>query len=372
MIRSIGLAILLVGGACDGGGRAGGGDDVDGGTGTDGGGGGGTPIGDVPAMLAAATCDIFIECAGAAFTELALGGDCLGDLTRVFANGDFAIYGAAITGGRMRYDGARVGECIAAIRALGCRFATERFPDVCEEVFDGVAAAGEPCSFDAECAGRAFCAGRETTCPGTCTAQGGEGAACLDDGECAPGLLCQQRDHVCGLPVAAGEPCGGTTARACDAGALCMGEMGDTPGRCVDLRSRMTAEAGASCNLMDGPWCVEGVSCAVPGPIGQSCRTEVASGADCNFGVPDMCPSGEYCPADPTAFRFSGSCTPLPAADAPCADVLFGRRCADHSTCDADTCRAVSENGGPCTVATTCYSGRCESGTCAPPPYCTG
>jgi hypothetical protein len=145
------------------------------------------------------------------------------------------------------YDPARAGECIALIRSVGdgCLMTgslSDQIKKVCEWVYAGQQAIGQPCGSDRDCVGSFDGA---TTC----------GVDLLDGGlvsTCKPAQLGNAGDQ-CSLsaPCAAGLYCG--------AQAVCAA----------------TIPAGQAC-VVNGPGCADGLLC-----VAGTCPPKLAIGAAC-------------------------------------------------------------------------------------------
>lgn len=339
----------------------------------------GPPLDAVPADLADAWCENIEACAPVPL----FGPDqCQSSFEGLFRATLLANADALIERGTVRYDATAASECITAYRNRGCDLLIAATPAACRSVLAGTIGIGESCSDSSECAGDAYC--DRPACPttrGTCAARKANGATCASDDECQNGLKCDAGS--CGPPASqSGGPCGGSSGRTCPIDELCVGAEGSDPGTCTPFDSLRTAALGEDCRLGDegGPMilCQEGLSCAVIGIEGLGpdfeCVEPVEAGAACNDGLPDMCPLGQYCDAEPAMLMFDGTCTPLPTQGQPCAEVTFGARCATGLACgnvDGEaTCVRVQENGASCGIDAECFSGNCDGGTCSGPPIC--
>ena len=331
---------------------------------------GGVALEEAPAETAQVFCSRNSECLGSFSGLLPGGGDCESTFAARLQNGAFATLGAAVDRGTTSYDGAAASRCLAASEMLGCDIQNAPQPAACAEVFVGTIAAGAPCSISEECTGDAYCNG--ASCPetaGTCTARVAAGGSCTSGAACSAGLSCN--DGTCGTPPS-------TLGQACEGLGGCALDQVCSEGTCV-LRSGVeTASQGESCNLFGGAivLCRDGVSCALTG-VGVTgatfeCAPDVGSGAACNFAVPSVCPSGEYCAGvDVGMGMIEGTCTAKPAAEEACGRSTLGEVCADGLICEGgEVCRAQLPNGSSCSSAAACYSGRCEEGICAAPPLC--
>jgi hypothetical protein len=233
----------------------------------------------------------------------------------------------------VEYDGTKVAACIASIRSKGCAILSTRLGGLCSDVLRGTVAAGQACTFDAECTPGLFC--KTTTCPGACTSFLAEGQACEDDDNCQDGLTCSDQ-NVCQKAVA------------------------------LDV----TGASGASCNPTTATFCQDGLFCAAVAiaagaPVFQC---EAAPSSGCHVAFPEECPAGQFCKLPPNAL--DGACTPTPKAGEPCGKYSQGDSrfvCAAGTVCDvaAGNCVAFQDLGGSCTDDNQCYSGSCSTaGAC--------
>jgi hypothetical protein len=196
------------------------------------------------------------------------------------------------------------------------------------------------------------------------------GRACDRDDQCESGLVCQRT--LCTAPAVEGQACDGPTAPRCRAGLFCLGGTVTRQGTCRTLASLTTAAAGEACSLDAGPFCSGDLSCTVTSfaPATATCAPPAATGAPCRVGLPDPCPPTDYCDGT-LASGGAGTCRPLPRDGAPCATRVLGPTCAAGQACLLGVCRPVQPNGGACTEAGGCYSGRCEAGVCMAPLVCS-
>ncbi len=377
-VRWIGLALLsgsmgLAMAAC-------GGSDT---TGTGGGGGAGTtiPLEDVPAKFASAYCSIFQTCFGDIYGLMTGGQDCATNIQRSFEDGAFQSIKQGVSDGTVIYHADKTQTCLDALVAEGCSALTSRMPTQCQDALEGTVAEGAGCTFNAECKNGDYCK-IGTACPGTCTAPGPEGADCTADDDCQSGLLCSKTDKKCYKPGASGDTCD-TGHPDCSPGLVCSKEASATTGTCKSFDSYLSANEGDTCNpTAGGPLCKAGLSCIVesidtsvnPPTASWKCAKTVTSGADCNIGVPEQCPFGEYCDAKLSQGVYQGKCQKLPTDGQPCQTTVSGDKCAVDTVCEVNgttkTCKAIQRLGGTCTADDQCYSTSCTSGVCAAPSDC--
>ena len=337
-------------------------------------GGSGPDITEVPGLFATAFCAKFEECAGPV-ADLFLGGtDCEGSFGATLSDATLPLWQAAIERGTLVYDGRQADECLAAVEAGSCGL-SERDQPECAALLEGAVAAGSPCTVEAECAGAAYCA-FDGSCPGTCVARGSAGAACNDDAHCVSGLSCQANTGRCQANGGPGAACEGTSAPGCALPAICLGqdEEAGTPGTCTLLSDALSAPVGSACDPQAGRLCEVGAACVLDSfdvatmTLGWLCVAPSSPDGPCKLGIPDPCPRGQYCDADPEATgRLDGSCVDLPAAGEPCAESLGGN-CAEGLVCRGDgTCGSIQRLGGSCTNGSQCASGSCDGSLCVVP-----
>ncbi len=290
------------------------------------------------------------------------------------ADGGFGVgqMREAVDAGRIRYDAAAAGRCLANLNAsCGAFSGGLEADDDCKGVFVGLVPLGGTCYQDEECAGDAHC-DESAGCPGVCEASATLGQAC-DDVPCSRNaegvrLECTSttanpNPHCVAVAfdvVGAGESCGEVVAdgesqlqAVCDTGLYCKRNLGAAVGNCaVPIPQLQTCvpnldacagdascvaapaggfrcepftvatTAGAICDPTEQAFChplarldcVGGTCTTVgTGAVGQPCRTSF--GTDCNAGL--------YCD-DSGA---SPVCATLIADGQPC-DTDFEEACA--------------------------------------------
>ncbi len=337
-------------------------------------GGGGGDLTDAPAAVAESICNPLEECLGDLATVFLGGQSCVDAVEPAVVNANAPLWQESIDAGRLAFDGSKLDDCISAASALGCAALESRDIAACEEAFEGLVEPGGACVMEIDCAGEAYCA-FGAACPGICTARVGGGESCTSNEGCVSGLICG--GGTCVMPAGNGEACGGSSAIECEAGLLCTGETDTEAGACKPFDEVFTEAVGAPCNLVDGldPLCQEGLSCVVEDfdfatmEVTQTCAAPSSNGGACNLGFPEVCPTGEYCNANPMAGVFDGTCIDLPAAGETCRAVSdgLGQPCAPAHACVSGTCRALQANGASCSDDGECYSGSCDGGLCAAP-----
>jgi hypothetical protein len=340
----------------------------------DGGGGGDGPeLSELPAIYAGTVCDQMMTCYGELAEAVGVSvADCDTLLTATLEDGAFPVWEAAAEAGTIDYDPSRVQACLDVLAGSYCDVAINRIPDACYDVFNGQVEDGGACHANVECGSEAYCRSTDS-CPGICVARVAAGGDCEDTIECASGLTCQ--DTVCALPAGEGDDCGTATVDGpeCTAGLVCVREGADIPGTCTDIAESMVGTEGQDCSPDTGIYCVSGLSCAVEQilPPTMTCVAPSASGGACWYGVPDPCPDGEICDADPFSADAEGTCVPAPGAGAPCVGSWLGGQCDTGLRCVDDVCRGVQRIGASCTGGGECYSGVCEGDVCVA-PECAG
>jgi len=343
------------------------------------GGSSGPTLEETGAMLVDAYCDLFTSCMPAVFAEQYFGsGGCEARLQANLDDGELLGIQEAIDTGRVTYDGAKVDDCFAAVSALGCGIETARVfnEGSCAEVFVGTVDEGGGCVVDVDCAGNNFC-DRSAGCPGTCSAPRTEGGDCEDDDDCVEGLACANDTGKCVARATEGQACGGGVQEDCALGLTCAGDDDETqtPGLCKKNEDVFAGALGDPCDLSATELCEDGLSCVVTSLDGNgatfACAEAVASGAACSLGIPDPCPTGEYCDGiDPNTGDVDGTCTALPGVGDPCVE-SFGGQCQPGLVCGDDNhCWGVGRIGASCSGDESCASENCAGGTCAAPATC--
>lgn len=345
-----------------------------GGMGGMGGGMGGAGGGDLQDSVPPGTADAFADeicawlerCGTDELVELGLNEDCRPYIARQFEDQTLAALAPALAAGTVGFDPARSQACLQGFAALDCATDLTMLGRLCDEAFVGLAPAGGACTIDDECGAGQFCA-IAGACPGSCSPRGAQGAACDAEAllSCADGLFCVR--GTCQPPNGQGQPCG-ENFPPCAGGLGCDAELGADEGTCEPIDDRQVGE-GQTCGF-NGPFCQGGLSCVLSG-FELVCRTPVGAGEVCSIGFPEHCQPGLYCSGvNLDIFDFEGTCAPVPALGQPCADGALFEVCGRGAVCDARMCRARARNGEPCGIDTTCYSGRCDAGTCAAPDRC--
>lgn len=198
---------------------------------------------DLPAELADALCSYAYRCCDA--TELAdqFGGfdppvtdeaSCRVAMTEFYQGligGD-----PAVASGRIRYDAAVAGTCVAAVRGATCGTSNQVFRDRCDAVFVGAVGAGGACADNDECAA-GLCDQTAGAAEGTCVTPPTAGMACVDEA-CAASAYCEFQpatsQDLCVAKRADGE--------LCTAGRECVNGYCDDAGRCGPRPVAMTCD----------------------------------------------------------------------------------------------------------------------------------
>ena len=336
-----------------------------------GGSSGGIALEDLGQPVAEAQCELFSRCFGAAYDLFLAGEDCQTRTEAAFED-QLSILQAAVDSGNATYDGTKAQACIDSIANQSCSAGVAQTPE-CEAVVIGSVEEGGDCTTSEECSGDAYCA-HDFTCPGTCTAEGAAGASCEFDEQCADELICSEAGS-CVKPAGLGEDCQGDSAPDCGFGLFCLGEDEEgNPGTCRDVDEAFSAQEGASCGF-DTTLCASGLSCVVDSVDMTGavfvCAAKVASGATCKVGIPEQCPTGEYCDADVNMGQFEGTCMALAGNGEACTVSAFSEgACGPNLRCDGGTCRPLQQLGESCTDDEVCYSELCEGGVCVAEDSC--
>jgi hypothetical protein len=220
------------------------------------------------------------------------------------------------------YDANAGGNCIAAVTKVAQSCGGEENLDVCEGIYKGKLAAGEPCTSSFECAtppgGQAYCDVTSDTGGNVCVAS-------------ARGKL--------------GDTCSET----------CTEEGTSTS---CTTSSEVPPNA-ATCYTNDGLRCGEGNTCATLIPLGGACPGY------------EGCVQGAFC--DST----SGTCVATKSVGEACTGYSWSE-CAEGLHCSqSQVCEAAKPDGAACESWEDCESGNCEGGKCVAESFvdeliCTG
>jgi hypothetical protein len=362
--------------AHDGGGGKGGSgnEDEDGGTTTkppskpDAGGSGDNTVKltDLPRLIAGATCDALEDCLGS--KELladTLGGrDCAQLNENLLLSSPLRYLSASVDAGLVLFRPEEAETCFSDLRALSCDARSNRWPASCKLMLIGTADAGESCTINQDCSGKAFCdLGSLESCPGTCVPLQTKGMTCNhnDDDQCEDGLVCF-RGH-CEALGKSGDDCDDTLPR-CAPGLVCPDPAGS---KCAAIPTIYFRKLDEACEI-GVELCEPALVCeSVSGTMGV-CKHTVAKGASCKRADPNQCPLDQYC--DATSAGMSGTCQDRPADGVACL-TNRAQSCADGHICIDGTCRALAGVDDSCETAAQCYSGVCsDTGKCAGPLMC--
>jgi hypothetical protein len=253
---------------------------------------------------------------------------------------------ASVDAGRMTYDSAALGSCLAAIAGATC-VQMEADPTTgalaaCDTVFTGAVANGAACARSDECATGWCNDATSSTCPYLCTAKKDLGVACTGDEECTSNA-CGGGKCVANVAGAIDQPCGAGSPQ-CQPGLYCQWQS--TPPYASLCEAR--GAAGATCT--DSDECLTGLGCADDG----FCRPLVGAGASCAPGA-GACGLFLYCSA---------------AAGSRCADWPYqsGDSCAETRVCAGDLYCGAAKT---CVAGTVPPGGTCGGGYPATEPFCT-
>ncbi len=341
------------------------------------------PLDQVPAELAKAFCQAEQNCSPFFYSLGFANTDCVASLTEQYKQATFDQLQTAIDAKTLKYDGSLARQCVNALSAGSCENLNNDLPDACQKTFAGTVATGGACDLDQECSGLSRCDITGGTCPGSCAARSSAGVACGKDSDCALGLTCSTATQHCAKPAAEGEACKGDAAE-CAAGLLCVGNDDATnkSGACMTEAETLIGKTGDSCDLQAGPWCQSGLSCvvdsvSVKGAV-STCHEAAHAGAECGFGLPDQCPTGQACPialTDLVTGTATAKCADLPGSGEACGSAFFAR-CAANLVCDDTTaplkpvCITQHDLGESCSSDGLCHSGHCVGKTCVPESAC--
>ena len=338
------------------------------GSGGEGGDKGPVPLNEMATASATIICQIVEQCIAPGF----FGSDCVTSYSAQFQDSQQPQLQDAVDRGTMNYDADKMRDCLDAMESMGCdAFDNSAPPAACDEAMAGTVAPTGSCFIDEECAGDAFC-NDGISCPGTCEAHLPLNADCSMGGRCGGSADCF--NGVCTAPAQLNQPCGGRDHPYCGSGLDCEGGMDGLPGTCIARPAPTLAALDAACNPENSQFCQSGLSCVVTGLEGGevpiwACKAAVASGAACNFGVPDQCPAAEFCSGQFSPTNVQGTCTILPGENQPCADSMGGEGCAPGMVCNDGICFRPKRLTEGCQNDWDCVSDYCdETGfTCAVP-----
>lgn len=228
---------------------------------------------------------------------------------------------AAVSAGKIIYDGAAVATCFAAtsLASVACTISARRaVPDdpSCLRMFVGTQAEGAACSTSNECASAncdtndlTACSGMPMCCAGTCGPAAPAplpiGSDCSAAGSsCVAGTFCSASRGLCVANVAVGQPCDPATEKFCGIGLTCGPAASGSQQVCLALPAE-----------------------------GESCATLLSCDA-----LDDYCDGTTH------------TCVPRIAVGAACPN---GVGCVDYAQCDGPTrtCVSYGKAGALCTLA---------------------
>lgn len=215
------------------------------------------------AAYAKASCDRFVRCDNAAPY---LAEQCLQNALD-FLGEDVE---AAIAAGRIVYNDAEAGKCVAGIADTRCldQEPSDETIASCLAGLQGTVAAGQPCYSPFECAA-GFCPSvSKDACPALCPEVAGEGEACsfLSGPDCDVRLGLRCSVGVCVLPR--GEDAACVDNQGCKSGFVCV------TGVCEPLR-------GEDFGCARDSSCADGLFCIAEGDDGGICEKRLGEGSVC-------------------------------------------------------------------------------------------
>lgn len=305
------------------------------------------------------TCEFQFRCCDAeerltgmfaSFPYVATEAECVERISG-FCRAQSAAADDAAAAGRLRFNGAKAQECLAALREARDSCDQTAFDEAgssvegevgpCAEASEGLVAEGDACASTTECAD--------------------EDAICevdYDDPDLNEEL--GTRDGECVGPGGEGDDC---ETRDCREGLRCLYDTADSTYTCQALPG-----LGEPCPAFE---CVEGLGCGYDSTSGEyRCMEPAALGETCASGV---CEEGLVCTYDPVTFE--QTCENPPSVGEPCPNYACepGAYC-DDSAASPGTCAAQVPRGGECdpNVFEQCAG---EGSWCddeQSPPVCTG
>ncbi len=263
---------------------------------------------------------------------------------------DCAAWDRAVAAGRLHVDPGQLTQCLSDIAAIDCLtlFATAAsgLPGACAQLVTGQVQEAGSCYLSDECASGTYC-DLGATCPGTCTAYGGPGAACGATGDpyCRTDLACiDAGTSTCQSYLGTGADCS-SNRFACAPGLVC-----DTSSAAPTLKC-VTAAVGVPCS---GPeWCpVPGLVCAgYTAATAGTCQATKGVGAGCLIGNRE-CAYGAYCAG--TTVGTPGTCVAYPStlnASYACGVVLNELVDCIGGYCAAGSCVSYIPTAQACDIA---------------------
>ncbi len=319
-----------------------------------------TALSDLTEALHQARCDHLTRCGTSPDETICLALARLAPDLRVVP--DVSVQGA-IAAHKIRYDGHRASQCVAAIAAQSCEVTAHDvrvLASACVEMFTGTLAGGERCSIDAECAS-ATCelpgdCPERACCVGSCRAAqaaGAAGAACAKDHDCDKGLVCGL-SQTCLEPAGQDAPC--DLDRDCQDGLACLGVAANVRGACKPLPALHEPCPYQRCGS-ENLRCDDAThTCVTLGVVGDAC----AKFSDCAFGL--ACETASH------------TCRVYPTLGMPCDSTCTGDAFCAIDDSGSGTCMPLLANGSPCNGNQQCVSAFCEDGpvfrSCIDPYVC--
>jgi hypothetical protein len=228
----------------------------------------------------------------------------------------------SVAAGRLAYDAAAAGACVAATAGAHC-LATPFTDPACDRMFAGLIVEGGACTDGFECADNAQCL--DTTCGDQCCS-----------GTCGPPRpLTGQPPEL----AAIGEPC--ATHTDCEVGAYC-----ETDGRCTPAPDQEGARCLFGCARGDLYCDVDDLQCKAWAGAGAACDPEGVAAPPCD-------PAWSFC---------DGVCRARPGAGEACDDA--SRFCIASTWCDGSVCRARGDGGESCLAPDQCTVTCSSAGEC--------
>jgi hypothetical protein len=268
---------------------------------------------------------------------------------------------AAIATGRIVYDEAAAGECIAGLAETDClaEQPSDATLEACLSALGGTIAPGKACFGTFECKAGVCPAVTGDECPALCPAVARLGEACSllggPDCDVREGLRCA--GGTCVAPQAEGGECADNFA--CQSGLVCVANA------CGPLRGE---QQGCSQDAS----CEPGLFCASGGDEGGICERRLPEGGECARDVEDrnaafrlvQCAEGLVCKGaglEEDGTNIAGSCSKASAEGGSCTTEpdglqLFATGCQTGLVCNAGKCERPPAVGAACTKHFECLT----------------
>ena len=320
------------------------------------------PLDKLAEAFAAAICSLVTKCDSLQDFPFATKEGCLSMMSGS-GMGDMGDIIAAAKAGKVKYDPAKAGQCLASYAADCAAFGNDGEPEACKGVFTGTVATGSACTLSEMCVSQ-HCQGNTQSCPGKCAVKGAGGEKCGPDLECADGAVCVADKCAVAAPVKLGAAC--DQGQECEKGHYChQAEEGKAV--CA-AQSAVDGKCFGSDACQDGLTCKAGADPKQPGvcaPKGKANEPCLASSSASPDPGKNPCAKGLVCVQESAA---AGSCLPLAKVGEPCVgtaqcgglDVV----CQGATT---KTCNLLPGKGGACKPADPTKG---VFFTCLPPYYC--